>query len=98
MSDQASGQGNGSSAQSGNNGSPQSSSPQYMAPDEMAEILPPGAKNFNKPNGGNAPRNSGNPIQNYEQMQTPQRATAQLSIAKMERRGYIQKRLDEQTG
>jgi uncharacterized protein (DUF1800 family) len=96
MSDQASGQGNGSSGQSGNNGSPQSSSPQYMAPDELAEILLPGAKNFNKPNGGNAPGNPGNPIQNYEQMQTPQRVIAELAMAKMDRAVYSEKQLYEQ--
>jgi uncharacterized protein (DUF1800 family) len=80
--------------QSGNNVSPQSASPQSMAPDELAEILLPGAKNLKNQNGpGNPP---GNPMMNYEQMQTPQRVIAELAMAKMDRAVYSEKQLYEQ--
>jgi uncharacterized protein (DUF1800 family) len=82
---QASGQANGDSGQSGNNFSPQN-----MAPDELAEILLPGAKNLSKQNG------AGNPINNFEQMQTPQRVIAELAMAKMDRAVYSEKQLYEQ--
>ena len=99
MPDQASGPANGRSAQSGNNlppqsSSPQSSSAQNMAPDELAEILLPGAKDLGKQNGaGNA---AGNPINNFEQMQTPQRVIAELAMGKMDRAVYSEKQLYEQ--
>jgi uncharacterized protein (DUF1800 family) len=80
--------------QSGNNVSPQSASPQSMAPDELAEILLPGAKDLRNQNGpGNPP---GNPMMNYEQMQTPQRVIAELAMAKMDRAVYSEKQLYEQ--
>jgi uncharacterized protein (DUF1800 family) len=88
MRDQGSAQANGNSGQSGNNFSPQN-----MAPDELAEILLPGAKNLGKQNGGNP---SGNPIANFEQLQTPQRVTAELAMAKMDRAVYSEKQLYEQ--
>jgi uncharacterized protein (DUF1800 family) len=71
-----------------------STSPQNMAPDELAEILLPGAKNFKNQNGpGNPP---GNPMMNYEQLQTPQRVIAELAMAKMDRAVYSEKQLYEQ--
>ena len=93
MSDQASGRPNGNSAQSGNNVSPQT-----MAPDELAEILLPGAKNLSKQNAGGNPPGSppGNPMMNYEQLQTPQRVIAELAMAKMDRAVYGEKQLSEQ--
>ena len=100
MPEQMSGQPDGDSQQSenaqqsGNNAPPQSSSPQYMAPDELAEILLPGAKNLKNQNGpGNPP---GNPMTNYEQLQTPQRVIAELAMAKMDRAVYSEKQLYEQ--
>jgi uncharacterized protein (DUF1800 family) len=98
--DQMSGQPNadsqqsGNAQQSGNNVSPQPASPQSMAPDELAEILLPGAKNLKNQNGpGNPP---GNPMMNYEQMQAPQRVIAELAMAKMDRAVYSEKQLYEQ--
>src|SRR5207245_9476937 len=80
--------------QLGNSVPPQSSSPQYMAPYELAEILLPGAKNLKNQNGpGNPP---GNPMTNYEQLQTPQRVIAELAMAKMDRAVYSEKQLYEQ--
>lgn len=89
MSDQASGQANGNSGQSGNNFSPQN-----MAPDELAEILLPGAKDLGKQNGAGNP--SGNLLANFEQLQTPQRVIAELAMAKMDRAVYSEKQLYEQ--
>jgi uncharacterized protein (DUF1800 family) len=89
MPDQASAQANGNSGQSGNNFSPQN-----MAPDELAEILLPGAKNLGKQNGAGNP--SGKPIDNFEQLQTPQRVIAELAMAKMDRAVYSEKQLYEQ--
>src|SRR5438445_4049373 len=71
-----------------------STSPQYMAPDELAEILLPGAKNFKNQNGPGIP--PGNPMMNYEQLQTPQRVIAELAMAKMDRAVYSEKQLYEQ--
>ena len=78
--------------------SPKSSSPQDMAPDELAEILLPGAKNFKSQNGaGNStPNPAGNPLMNFEQLQTPQRVIAELAMAKMDRAVYGEKQLYEQ--
>jgi uncharacterized protein (DUF1800 family) len=79
----------GSSQQGGNNGSPQS-----MAPDELAEILLPGAKNLKNQNSvGNPPDN---PLMHFEQMQAPQRVIAELAMAKMDRAVYSEKQLYEQ--
>ena len=75
----------GNSPPSGNNGSAQA-----MAPDELAEILLPGAKNLKNQNG------PGNPMMNYEQIQTPQRVIAELTMAKMDRAVYSEKQLYEQ--
>jgi len=88
----------GNSQQNGNNVPPQASSPQTMAPDELAEILLPGAKNFKNQNGpANPPGNPpGNPMMNYEQLQTPQRVIAELAMAKMDRAVYSEKQLYEQ--
>ena len=93
MSDQASGQANGDPAQKGNN-----LSPQTMAPDELAEILLPGAKNLSKQNAGGNPAGNppGNPTMNYEQLQTPQRVIAELAMAKMDRAVYSERQLYEQ--
>jgi uncharacterized protein (DUF1800 family) len=113
MADQPSGQQNGDSpqgesaepsgsSQGAGNGSPQSSSPQNMAPDELAEILLPGAKNLKSQNGpGNPPGSSAgnppaNPMLNFEQLQTPQRVIAELAMAKMDRAVYSEKQLYEQ--
>jgi hypothetical protein len=75
--------------QGGNN-----SSPQTMAPDELAEILLPGAKNIANQNGpGNRP---GAPTINFDQMQAPQRIIAELAMAKMDRAVYTEKQLYEQ--
>jgi uncharacterized protein (DUF1800 family) len=78
--------------------SPQVSSPQTMAPDELAEILLPGAKNLKNQNGsGNSPANpGGNPLMNFEQLQTPQRVIGELAMAKMDRAIYSEKQLYEQ--
>jgi uncharacterized protein (DUF1800 family) len=79
----------GSPQRSGNSGSPQT-----MAPDELAEILLPGAKNVANQNG---PANrSGNPAMNFEQIQAPQRIIAELAMAKMDRAVYSEKQLYEQ--
>ena len=92
------GQPGGDSQQSAGNLSPQSSSPQNMAPDELAEILLPGAKSLANQNpAGNAPGNPPrNPGMNYEQLQTPQRVIAELAMAKMDRAVYSEKQLYEQ--
>src|SRR5690348_14476534 len=78
--------------------SPRASSPQTMAPDELAEILLPGAKDFKNQNGaGNSAANpGGNPLMNFEQLQTPQRVIAELAMAKMDRAVYSEKQLYEQ--
>jgi uncharacterized protein (DUF1800 family) len=76
------------SAQPGNNGSAPSASPQNMTPDELAEILLPGAKN--------AAKGGGNPMLNFEQITTPQRITAELAMGKMDRAVYSEKQLYEQ--
>ncbi len=86
-------QADGNSAQAGNNGaassvSPASVAPQNMTPDELAEILLPGAKN--------AAKGGGNPLLNYEQIKTPQRITAELAMAKMDRAVYSERQLYEQ--
>ena len=101
MSDQAAGQSNGDFQQSKTaqpNGNSQSTgnnnSPQTMAPDELAEILLPGAKTFKGQNGsGNT---SANPTLNFEQSQAPQRVIAELAMAKMDRAVYSEKQLYEQ--
>ncbi len=78
-----------SSRQGGSN-----SSPQTMAPDELAEILLPGAKNIANQNGpGNRP---GTPAMNFDQIQAPQRIIAELAMAKMDRAVYSEKQLYEQ--
>lgn len=101
MSDQAAGQSNGdfqqtktaqpngTSPSTGNNNSPQT-----MAPDELAEILLPGAKTFKGQNGSGNP--SANPTVNFEQIQAPQRVIAELAMAKMDRAVYSEKQLYEQ--
>jgi uncharacterized protein (DUF1800 family) len=94
MSDQSSAQANSNSTQNGTNLSPQSRSPQSMAPDELAEILLPGAKNPGKQSGAGNPAR--NPIDNFEQLQTPQRVIAELAMAKMDRAVYSEKQLYEQ--
>jgi uncharacterized protein (DUF1800 family) len=86
------------SAQPQSGGNPQqggaNGSAQTMAPDELAEILFPGAKNFPNQNGaGNRP---GNPPVNFEQIQAPQRIIAELAMAKMDRAVYSEKQLYEQ--
>lgn len=81
-------QANSTSAQAGNNGSAASVSPQNMTPDELAEILLPGAKQ--------AAKGGGNPMLNFEQITTPQRITAELAMAKMDRAVYSEKQLYEQ--
>jgi uncharacterized protein (DUF1800 family) len=79
----------GSSRPSGSNGSPQT-----MAPDELAEILLPGAKNIANQNGpGNRP---GTPAINFDQIQAPQRIIAELAMAKMDRAVYSEKQLYEE--
>src|SRR6202049_267158 len=79
----------GSSRQGASNGSPQT-----MAPDELAEILLPGAKNIANQNGpGNRP---GAPAMNFEQIQAPQRIIAELAMAKMDRAVYSEKQLYEE--
>src|SRR5207245_9492386 len=77
----------GNSQQNGNNVPPQASSPQTMAPDELAEILLPGAKNFKNQNGpANPPGNPpANPMMNYKQLRSPQPVMAALALAKMTR-------------
>ena len=62
--------------------------PQNMTPDELAEILLPGAKN--------AAKGGGNPLLNYEQLKTPQRIVAELAMAKMDRAVYSERQLYEQ--
>ncbi len=65
-----------------------------MAPDELAEILLPGAKNIaNQAGAGNRP---GTPAMNFEQIQAPQRIIAELAMAKMDRAVYSEKQLYEQ--
>ena len=59
-----------------------------MTPDELAEILLPGAKN--------AAKGGGNPLLNYEQIKTPQRIIAELAMAKMDRAIYSERQLYEQ--
>ena len=59
-----------------------------MTPDELAEILLPGAKN--------AAKGGGNPLLNYEQIKTPQRIIAELAMAKMDRAVYSERQLYEQ--
>ena len=86
-------QADGNSAQAVTNGSvssvsPATIAPQNMTPDELAEILLPGAKN--------AAKGGGNPLLNYEQLKTPQRITAELAMAKMDRAVYSEKQLYEQ--
>ena len=81
-------QASGNSAQAGDNGSAASVAPQNMTPDELAEILLPGAKN--------AAKGGGNPLLNYEQIKTPQRITAELAMAKMDRAVYSERQLYEQ--
>ena len=81
-------QSNDNSAPAGNNGSAPSVSPQNMTPDELAEILLPGAKN--------AAKGGGNQLLNFEQIITPQRITAELAMAKMDRAVYSEKQLYEQ--
>ena len=81
-------QANGNSAPAGENGSAASVAPQNMTPDELAEILLPGAKN--------AAKGGGNPLLNYEQIKTPQRITAELAMAKMDRAVYSEKQLYEE--
>jgi uncharacterized protein (DUF1800 family) len=71
------------------NVSGQSASPQNMAPDELAEILLPGAKDGGKQNGGN-------PKLNYERIKAPQRIIAELAMAKMDRAVYSDKQLYEE--
>src|ERR1700722_19276495 len=79
----------GSSRQTGS-----TASPQTMAPDELAEILLPGAKNIANQNGpGNRP---GTPALNFDQIQAPQRIIAELAMAKMDRAVYTEKQLYEQ--
>ncbi|PYU26712.1 MAG: hypothetical protein DMG32_09385 [Acidobacteria bacterium] len=84
--------------QNASDGSPQSSSPQTMAPDELAEILLPGAKNLaNQSRPGNPAGNTpGNAQMNFEQIQTPQRVIAELAMAKMDRAVYSEKQVYEQ--
>jgi uncharacterized protein (DUF1800 family) len=88
----------GNSQQEASNRPSQSSSPQTMAPDELAEILLPGAKDFKNQNrAGNSSANpGGNPLMNFEQLQTPQRVIAELAMAKMDRAVYSEKQLYEQ--
>jgi uncharacterized protein (DUF1800 family) len=95
---QASGRANNHPAQGENNVSPQTSAPQNMAPDELAEILLPGAKNLGKQNGAASPAGNptGNALSNFEQLQTPQRVIAELAMAKMDRAVYSEKQLYEQ--
>jgi len=69
-------------------------SPQAMAPDELAEILLPGAKNFKGQSGSGNP--SANPMLNFEAIQAPQRVIAELAMAKMDRAVYSEKQLYEQ--
>jgi uncharacterized protein (DUF1800 family) len=105
MSDQASGEPNGDSQQAetaqpnaASQASGSNKQPQAMAPDELAEILLPGAKGLGKQNGGN-PANPANPSanpMNLEQLQTPQRIVAELAMAKMDRAVYSEKQLYEQ--
>ena len=75
-------------------GSPQQSgskaSPQTMAPDELAEILLPGAKNNTNQNG------PGYRAIKFAQIQAPQRIIAELAMAKMDRAVYTEKQLYEQ--
>jgi uncharacterized protein (DUF1800 family) len=78
---------NGDSAPA-DNGPAASVAPQNMTPDELAEILLPGAKN--------AAKGGGNPLLNYERIKTPQRITAELAMAKMDRAVYSEKQLYEQ--
>lgn len=105
MSDQASGEPNGDS-QHAETAQPNAASqasgsnkqPQAMAPDELAEILLPGAKNLGQQSGGNSVNPatpSANPM-NFEQLQTPQRIVAELAMAKMDRAVYSEKQLYEQ--
>ena len=101
MTDQSSGQPNddlqpnrsiapsGSSQRTGNDGSPQT-----IAPDELAEILLPGAKNIESQNG--VVSRPGNPAMNFEQIQAPQRIIAELAMAKIDRAVYSEKQLYEQ--
>ena len=81
---------NGNSAEAGSNGPAASVPPQNMTPDELAEILLPGAKDAGNQKGG------GNPMLNYERITTPQRITAELAMAKMDRAVYSEKQLYEQ--
>jgi uncharacterized protein (DUF1800 family) len=78
----------GSSQRSGSNGSPQT-----IAPDELAEILLPGAKSIAQNGPSNRP---GDPAMNFDQIQAPQRIIAELAVAKMDRAVYTEKQLYEQ--
>ena len=80
---------NGDSQTNGKNASPQA-----MAPDELAEILLPGAKNLKGQNGSGNP--SANPMLNFEAIQAPQRVIAELALAQMDRAVYSEKQLYEQ--
>ena len=100
MTDQNSGQPNDDSRQesaqtSGNSqqGAGKASA-QTMAPDELAEILLPGAKNLNNQSVSGNPR--ANPMMKYDQIQTPQRVIAELAMAKMDRAVNSEKQLYEQ--
>lgn len=75
---------------------PANKPPQAMAPDELAEILLPGAKDLGKQGANNPPNTGSNLLTNFEQLQTPQRITAELAMAKMDRAIYSEKQLYEQ--
>jgi uncharacterized protein (DUF1800 family) len=86
-------------SQTGGNSQPSDANkpPQAMAPDELADILLPGAKNIGKQlAAGNAGRPAPNPLANFDQLQTPQRIVAELAMAKMDRAIYSEKQLYEQ--
>jgi uncharacterized protein (DUF1800 family) len=86
-------------SQSGGKSQPSSANkpPQAMAPDELADILLPGAKDIAKqPAAGNVARPAPNPVANFDQLQTPQRIIAELAMAKMDRAVYSEKQLYEQ--
>jgi uncharacterized protein (DUF1800 family) len=69
-------------------------SPQSMAPDELAEILLPGAKNLKNQNSPGNPPN--NPLMHFQEIQAPQRVIAELAMAKMDRAVYSERQLYEQ--
>lgn len=91
---QNSGSESGGNSQAMNTGKP----PQAMAPDELAEILLPGAKEVGKqPVSGNpAGTPTANPVARFDQLQTPQRIVAELAMAKIDRAVYSEKQLYEQ--